>query len=259
MSSEMISPRGRDALVHHTTDAVQSSLLRSPGFWLTTLPTERHAHGKHVKDAAMLKGTWPSSCQSHHSRLGLFLTCQKIAHRLLNLCEEVQVAQHGRLPMRPRSSPALTLCDHPDACFGSEECPVWPKFTGITQAPWCRHKRCGSHTASTTEAFLPCSSSVDDYMRALCDKTRFLDFFLPNKMSVNKRWCTRQKMCLKSLMFYTSLLLLLQFLSYLPHARSYTCKTDFLTGAFKWTISASSNGLPSRNPADDALCCRYLS
>ena len=36
---------------HHTTDAVQSSLLRSPGFWLPTLPTERHAHEKHVKDA----------------------------------------------------------------------------------------------------------------------------------------------------------------------------------------------------------------
>ena len=32
----------RYALVHHTSDFMQSSLLRSPGFWLPTLPSERH-------------------------------------------------------------------------------------------------------------------------------------------------------------------------------------------------------------------------
>ena len=41
--------------VHHTTEAAQSSLLRSSGFWLPTLPTERHVHGKHANDAAVLK------------------------------------------------------------------------------------------------------------------------------------------------------------------------------------------------------------
>ena len=32
----------------------------------------------------------------------------------------------------------------------------------------------------------PYSSSVDDYTTVLCDKTRYSDFFLPNKMSVDK-------------------------------------------------------------------------
>ena len=43
------------SFVHHTIDASQSSLLRSPGFWLPTLLTERHAHRKDVKDAVVLK------------------------------------------------------------------------------------------------------------------------------------------------------------------------------------------------------------
>ena len=56
--------------VHHTTEAVQSSLLRSPGFWLSTLPTERHVHGKHTNDVAVLKEYVAlTGCQSCHSRL----------------------------------------------------------------------------------------------------------------------------------------------------------------------------------------------
>merc|ERR1712012_1237169 len=56
--------------VHHTTEDVQSSLLRSPGFWLPTLPTERHVHGKHANDAAVLKEYVAlTGCQSCHSRL----------------------------------------------------------------------------------------------------------------------------------------------------------------------------------------------
>ena len=73
------------SFVHHTTDAVQSSLLRSLGFWLSTLLIERPAHGKLVKDAVVLKEYVALQLSVCHSRLGLFLVCQKIAHPLLNL------------------------------------------------------------------------------------------------------------------------------------------------------------------------------
>ena len=60
----------RDGLCHEivmhfvylTSEVVQSSLLRSPGFWLPTLPKERRAHGKHVIDAVVLK----ESCGPEH-------------------------------------------------------------------------------------------------------------------------------------------------------------------------------------------------
>ena len=65
-------------LCHET---VQSSLLRSLGFWLSTLLIERRAHRKLVRDAVVLT-LQLSVC---HLRLGLFLVCQKITHLLLNL------------------------------------------------------------------------------------------------------------------------------------------------------------------------------
>ena len=46
--------------VHHTSEVVQSSLLRTPGFWLSTLPTERHVHGKQTIDVTVLK-EYPST------------------------------------------------------------------------------------------------------------------------------------------------------------------------------------------------------
>ena len=100
-------PRFRDALVHHTTDAVPCSLLRSPSFWLPTLPAKRHAHGKHVKDAAVLKehvalqlsvlplASWPLSGVSEDCASTLESVCGK----------------YGSLSMgaASRASPALTL------------------------------------------------------------------------------------------------------------------------------------------------------
>ena len=56
-------PRSRDELVHRTTDAVQSSLLRSPGFRLPTC-LQNGMLMEHVKTPLCWKSTWPSSCQS---------------------------------------------------------------------------------------------------------------------------------------------------------------------------------------------------
>ena len=64
----------RDELVHRTTDAVQSSLLRSPGFCSSR---------KACNNAAVFKkSTWPSSCQSCYSRLNLFWYVEDCASTL---------------------------------------------------------------------------------------------------------------------------------------------------------------------------------
>ena len=69
------------------------------------LPTERHAHEKHVKTPLCWKSTWSSSCQSCHSRYGPFLACQKIAHPLLNLSPGCKRSDSTA----SRASPDLTL------------------------------------------------------------------------------------------------------------------------------------------------------
>ena len=83
-------PRGRDELVHRTTDAVQSSLLRSPGFCSSR---------KACKNAAVLKEHVAFQLSVCHSRLGPFLACQKISNPLLNLSAGSTDRSAGRLPV----------------------------------------------------------------------------------------------------------------------------------------------------------------
>ena len=114
------------SFVHHTTDAVQSSLLRSPGFWLPTLLVERRAHGKLVKDAVVLQEYMALQLSVCHSRL------RSVSEDCASTLEK-----HGSLSTGDRkrvasiASPALTLkprnlqfdtsawCCHPDACSGN--------------------------------------------------------------------------------------------------------------------------------------------
>ena len=70
--------------VYHASEVVQSSLLRSPGFWLPTLSTERHVHGKHANEVAVLKSAKPLRVVRLATRNScFFLACQKIVHPLL--------------------------------------------------------------------------------------------------------------------------------------------------------------------------------
>ena len=155
--------------VHHTTEDVQSSLLRSPGFWLPTLPTERHVHGNHAKDAAVLKEYVAlTGCQSCHSRLvPLSGVSEDCASTLESVCGKYGSLSTGACQSCFSSIDAVNLgtcssddtsawCDHPDACSGSEECPVWPKefsapFTLYSNLPIIRGAKCEFYYSYTEE------------------------------------------------------------------------------------------------------------
>ena len=90
--------------VHHTSEVVQSFLLKSPGFWLPTLPTERHVHGKHANEVAVLKEYVAlTGCQSCHSRLVPLSGLSEDAHPRLR-----STGPSARA-IASRASPALTL------------------------------------------------------------------------------------------------------------------------------------------------------
>ena len=130
-------PRGRAELVHRTTNAVQSSLLRSPGFCSLSCRCVERARGFPVVIC--------------YSRLGPFVACHKIAYPLLRSTGPSTQAFASELPRllpqqdtqasRPHFD-ASAWCDRPGACsdnFGQKY--LIGSYRGTSLVAWVLHGR----------------------------------------------------------------------------------------------------------------------
>jgi len=136
--------------VHHTTEQTRLYLSKHTNLVLPTLPTNRHLYNGDVTTAnAYHEYIAASGCQACHSRLvplpdplpkadcetQLTAKCFKRGQLGKDACTAC-VAQHPSDLSSCSSQESAAWCDHPPACIGSGECPVWPKEF---EAPFTLH------------------------------------------------------------------------------------------------------------------------
>jgi len=127
--------------VHHTTAQTRQGLTIDPKFVLPTLPTHRHVHNGEASSARFHKEyVAASGCQACHSRLiplpepspaadcetKLTAACSKRGQLGKDACTAC-VANHTSDLSSCSAAVSAAWCDHPPACIGKDECPIWPK------------------------------------------------------------------------------------------------------------------------------------
>lgn len=147
-TSESMLPVLRDGLchdvvmrfAHHTTEASRAQLTANPKFVLPALPSKKHQHDGRVETvAAFEEYEAMSGCQACHSRLVpppsspvaascatvLSAKCGKRGQLIKDKCTAC-IQEHSEDLSVCSATESTEWCDHPDACIGADECPVWP-------------------------------------------------------------------------------------------------------------------------------------
>jgi len=127
--------------VHHTTESKKALLQQDPSFIVPTLPTWQHSNNGQVElQAAYREYVAATGCQACHSRLvplpslepsqscraQITEKCGKYGQQMKDACTKcVQQASTSELSACSDQEKGA-WCNHPDACSGADECPVWP-------------------------------------------------------------------------------------------------------------------------------------
>lgn len=139
---------------HHLSQSTRDALMAHGSFWIPSLPKHRHTNnGRKDLQQAFREYDIITFCANCHSRLvpvpsppvsdvcndDLTTVCGKRGMLGAVACADC-VSQSDALLQSCTGDEVQSWCDHPDACMGSDECPIWPTefnapFTLYADAP----------------------------------------------------------------------------------------------------------------------------